>query len=326
MDEKNKDIIENSDIIGEDNITDEFLSGNIEQTKSTDNFANNQNLDEDKIMNNLDREDTINNFDNNQNIKEENIDENKGTNFPETDTKNVNQNFNENNKNGETTETINDIKDKINDFKKSAKPVYNEIFEKAKTWFSKNPFEVFLSKLSKQATFTILGINILVTAIASILILNSLISLVFLSLVFPYYGESKFTLFLTILIIMTAFYGLFALTIKLLSTYLKGSKTDYMSSLELVALITLPTFIISLAGLLLGFIYAPIYSIANLVIIVINIIGIYEGVSRYLGVSQKSIFWPYVICISLYAIVLLVIYNFIISLLIRNTIFYNFPF
>lgn len=34
MDEKNKDIIENSDIIGEENITDDFLSGNVEEKKT----------------------------------------------------------------------------------------------------------------------------------------------------------------------------------------------------------------------------------------------------------------------------------------------------
>lgn len=325
MDEKNKDIIENSDIIGEENITDDFLSGNVEEKKLADNFNNTQNLEEESF-NNLEEEnlvndiDEIDDIDNTQKVNEDIIDDNKSQNFTKDDIQKDNQDFNKTN-NSKANDTKNEIKEKLNDFTKSAKPVFDEIFEKAKIWFSNDPFEVFSSKLSKQATFTIFGISIFVFLITSLLKINS-----FISLALPFFIDSRFVLILPLLIISVAFYGLLALAVKLLLTYLKGTKTDYISSLELVALNTIPTFVISFIGLVLGLIYLPLFLLTTLISLTIYVIGIYEGLRKYLGVNEKSIFWPFMIGHSTFAIVMALVFRITIALLIRNSMFFSLPF
>lgn len=345
MDDKNKDIIENNDTNIEENLTDDFLSGNIEESNRTEN--NNNIQDENELNNKLNEDNHVethvdnheethvdnftesNNYENIENNKEVEdlnytrniLDMNKSENFNKD---NNDQSFNSNNdqSNSRESETrnSNEFSEKASEFIKSTKPVFSEIFEKVKIWFSNDPFKVFSSKLSKSATFTILGINILVSLITLMLNANS-----FTSVFLPYYFDVNFSIFFIGLLLNVSFYALLALTFKFIATYLKGPKLDFMSSLELIALVTIPSFCISLVGLLLGTLFTPILILTRLIIFIINIVAYYVGIRKYLGV-EKPTFWAYIVGLSVFAIVIMILFTNIFKLIINNMIYSNFPF
>ena len=333
MDDKNKDIIENNDTNIEEKLTDDFLSGNIEESNRKENINNIQ--DENELNNKLNEETHIdnftefNNYENIENNKEfedlnytrNTLDMNKSENFNKD---NNDQSFNSNNDQSTSRESetrnSNEFSEKASEFIKSTKPVFSEILEKCKIWFSNDPFKVFSSKLSKSATFTMLGINILVSLITLMLNANS-----FNSVFLPYYFDVNFSIFFIGLLLNVSFYALLALTFKFIATYLKGSKLDFMSSLELIALVTIPSFCISLVGLLLGTLFTPIIILTRLIIFIINIVAYYVGIRKYLGV-EKPTFWAYIVGLSVFAIVIMILFTNIFKLIINNMIYSNFPF
>lgn len=333
MDDKNKDIIENNDTNKEENLTDNFLSGNMEESKRTENINNIQ--DENELDNKLNEENHVDNFtesnnyeniENNKEVEDLNytrntVDMNKSENFNKD---NNDQSFNASNDQNTSRESetrnSNEFSEKANEFIKSTKPVFSEIFEKFKMWFSNDPFKVFSSKLSKSATFTILGINILVSMITLMLNANS-----FTSVFLPYYFDVNFSVFVIGLLLNVSFYALLALTFKFIATYLKGPKLGFMSSLELIALVTIPSFCISLVGLLLGTLFTPILILTRLVIFIINIVAYYVGIRKYLGVERPT-FWAFIVGLSVFAIVIMILFINVFKLIINNMIYSNFPF
>lgn len=333
MDNKNKDIIENNDTNVEENLRDNFLSGNMEESKRTENINNTQ--DENELNNKLNEENHVDNFtesnnyeniENNKEVEDLNytrntVDMNKSENFnKDSNDQSFNASNDQNTSRERETRNSNEFSEKASEFIKSTKPVFSEIFEKFKIWFSNDPFKVFSSKLSKSATFTILGINILVSMITLMLNANS-----FTSVFLPYYFDVNFSVFVIGLLLNVSFYALLALTFKFIATYLKGPKLGFMSSLELISLVTIPSFCISLVGLLLGTLFTPILILTRLVIFIINIVAYYVGIREYLGV-EKPRFWAFTVGLSVFAIIIMILFINIFKLIINNMIYNNFPF
>lgn len=333
MDDKNKDIIENNDTNKEENLTDNFLSGNMEESKRTENINNIQ--DENELNNELNEENHVDNFtesnnyeniENNKEVEDLNytrntVDMNKSENFnKDSNDQSFNASNDQNTSRESETRNSNEFSEKASEFIKSTKPIFSEIFEKFKIWFSNDPFKVFSSKLSKSATFTILGINILVSMITLMLNANS-----FTSVFLPYYFDVNFSVFVIGLLLNISFYALLALTFKFIVTYLKGPKLGFMSSLELIALVTIPSFCISLVGLVLGTLFTPILILTRLVIFIINIVAYYVGIRKYLGV-EKPRFWAFTVGLSVFAIIIMILFINIFKLIINNMIYSNFPF
>lgn len=333
MDNKNKDIIENNDTNVEENLRDNFLSGNMEESKRTENINNTQ--DENELNNKLNEENHVDNFtesnnyeniENNKEVEDLNytrntVDMNKSENFnKDSNDQSFNASNYQNTSRERETRNSNEFSEKASEFIKSTKPVFSEIFEKFKIWFSNDPFKVFSSKLSKSATFTILGINILVSMITLMLNANS-----FTSVFLPYYFDVNFSVFVIGLLLNVSFYALLALTFKFIATYLKGPKLGFMSSLELISLVTIPSFCISLVGLLLGTLFTPILILTRLVIFIINIVAYYVGIREYLGV-EKPRFWAFTVGLSVFAIIITILFINIFKLIINNMIYNNFPF
>lgn len=333
MDNKNKDIIENNDTNVEENLRDNFLSGNMEESKRTENINITQ--DENELNNKLNEENHVDNFtesnnyeniENNKEVEDLNytrntVDMNKSENFnKDSNDQSFNASNYQNTSRERETRNSNEFSEKASEFIKSTKPVFSEIFEKFKIWFSNDPFKVFSSKLSKSATFTILGINILVSMITLMLNANS-----FTSVFLPYYFDVNFSVFVIGLLLNVSFYALLALTFKFIATYLKGPKLGFMSSLELISLVTIPSFCISLVGLLLGTLFTPILILTRLVIFIINIVAYYVGIREYLGV-EKTRFWAFTVGLSVFAIIIMILFINIFKLIINNMIYNNFPF
>ncbi|MFL8952749.1 hypothetical protein [Helcococcus kunzii] len=207
---------------------------------------------------------------------------------------------------------------KTEDLSNGSVAVFAEIIAKAKAWFSERPISAFSGKLSKGATFTILGINIFVMVVTFILSVNSTISS-FL----PFNIDSSSALLFPSLVILIAFYLMLALTIKVIAVTVKSPKSSYMSALELIAINTIPSFVLGTIGFLLGFIFAPLSMMVMFVSLITNLIGLYLGFQKYLGMPEKSPFWPFAIGLLIFAIIFSIFFTILSITLIGSSIANN---
>ena len=190
-------------------------------------------------------------------------------------------------------------------------PLFVDILNAIKAWFSKNPLNAFRTKLSEKASLTLFGFEALLTIFTLLVSSNNLLAqLPFADKYISFSGVSS-RLFIPSLLFLACYYALLSLTMMVVAKIIKTPSSKYTDAMSLVSIALIPITFLSFIGFIFSFMFQPLTFVATFMYIILFPITLYLGLQVHLGKPKLSPYWVFPVSLIILAIIMFLVLTII---------------